>query len=201
MNIFFLDLDPKTCAQYHCDKHVVKMIVEYGQLLSTAHRVLDGKQFIEKRISKIPVPATWDEMTSIADSPIKMREIKRFSHPNSRLDSLLYKATHINHPCAKWVRDNPTNYKWLWDLLYYTCLEYSIRYKKIHSIERLNLLRALSQVPSNILNMKTDFPFAMPEKYINKDNVVQSYRDFYNAEKRNFATWKFTQTPYWYEGN
>lgn len=28
MNIFVLDLDPKTCAAYHCDKHVVKMIVE-----------------------------------------------------------------------------------------------------------------------------------------------------------------------------
>jgi hypothetical protein len=42
MNIFYLDEDPKICAQYHCDKHVVKMIIEYAQLLSTAHRVLDG---------------------------------------------------------------------------------------------------------------------------------------------------------------
>lgn len=29
-------------AQAHCDKHVVKMILEYAQLLSTAHRLLDG---------------------------------------------------------------------------------------------------------------------------------------------------------------
>ena len=29
-------------AEMHCDKHVVKMILEYAQLLSTAHRVLDG---------------------------------------------------------------------------------------------------------------------------------------------------------------
>lgn len=36
MNIFVLDLDPKICASYHCDKHVVKMIVETAQLLSTA---------------------------------------------------------------------------------------------------------------------------------------------------------------------
>ena len=46
MNIFYLDKDPKTCAQYHCDKHVVKMILEYAQLLSTAHRVLDGNNII-----------------------------------------------------------------------------------------------------------------------------------------------------------
>lgn len=42
MNIFFLDRDTKLAAQYHCDKHVVKMILESAQLLSTAHRVLDG---------------------------------------------------------------------------------------------------------------------------------------------------------------
>lgn len=44
MNIFFLDRDPATCAQLHCDKHCVKMILEYAQLLSTAHHVLDGDQ-------------------------------------------------------------------------------------------------------------------------------------------------------------
>lgn len=42
MNIFVLDFDTEVCARYHCDKHVVKMIVEYAQLLSTAHHVLDG---------------------------------------------------------------------------------------------------------------------------------------------------------------
>lgn len=36
MNIFFLDEDPVLAAEYHCDKHVVKMIVETAQLLSTA---------------------------------------------------------------------------------------------------------------------------------------------------------------------
>ena len=42
MNIFFLDRDPATAARLHCDKHCVKMILESAQLLSTAHRVLDG---------------------------------------------------------------------------------------------------------------------------------------------------------------
>jgi hypothetical protein len=41
MNIFYLSPDPTTCAAYHCDKHIVKMILEYAQLLSTAHHVLD----------------------------------------------------------------------------------------------------------------------------------------------------------------
>ena len=43
MNIFYLHEDPQTSAKMHCDKHVVKMIIEYAQMLSTAHRMLDGK--------------------------------------------------------------------------------------------------------------------------------------------------------------
>ena len=48
MNIFYLDKDPKRCAEMHCDKHVVKMILEYAQLLSTAHRVLDGDEWADR---------------------------------------------------------------------------------------------------------------------------------------------------------
>lgn len=48
MNIFYLDKNPELAANYHCDKHVCKMIVEYAQLLSTAHHVLDGEGFLFK---------------------------------------------------------------------------------------------------------------------------------------------------------
>ena len=37
MNIFYLDRDTIACAQAHCDKHVVKMILEYTQLLFVAY--------------------------------------------------------------------------------------------------------------------------------------------------------------------
>jgi len=37
MNIFILDEDIDKCAEYHVDKHVVKMILESAQLLCTAH--------------------------------------------------------------------------------------------------------------------------------------------------------------------
>lgn len=36
MNIFVLDLDPTKCARYHCDQHVVKMILESVQIICTA---------------------------------------------------------------------------------------------------------------------------------------------------------------------
>lgn len=39
MNIFILDKDHVKNAEYHNDKHVVKMILEYAQLLSGAVRI------------------------------------------------------------------------------------------------------------------------------------------------------------------
>ena len=92
MNIFYLHNDPKICAEMHVDKHCVKMILEYAQLLSTAHRVLDGKQ--STRLSKTG------------------RNQKYWALPDDR-DSLLYSATHMNHPSAIWVRKNQQNYIWL----------------------------------------------------------------------------------------
>jgi hypothetical protein len=39
MNIFFLSLCPDVCAKFHCDAHVRKMILEYAQMLCSAHHV------------------------------------------------------------------------------------------------------------------------------------------------------------------
>ena len=36
MNIFILDNDIEKCAEYHCDQHAIKMILESVQLLCTA---------------------------------------------------------------------------------------------------------------------------------------------------------------------
>ena len=100
MNIFFLlKLDSETnvwakeCARLHVDKHVVKMILEYAQLLSTGHRVLDGEEFID-------------------DSG--KRKVKRWKLDNE-LDNILYKATHSKHPSAIWCRETSENYKLLYN--------------------------------------------------------------------------------------
>ena len=37
MNIFYLDEQPQKAAEYHCDKHVVKMILETAQIISTVY--------------------------------------------------------------------------------------------------------------------------------------------------------------------
>lgn len=50
MNIFYLHESPKVSAQAMTDKHVVKMILESAQLLSTAHHVLDGDDAVNKHL-------------------------------------------------------------------------------------------------------------------------------------------------------
>lgn len=44
MNIFVLDFCARLAATYHCDKHVVKMILETAQLLYCAHWVVDASR-------------------------------------------------------------------------------------------------------------------------------------------------------------
>lgn len=42
MNLFYLHADTKICAQMHVSKHVIKMILEICQMLSTTHHVTDS---------------------------------------------------------------------------------------------------------------------------------------------------------------
>jgi len=59
MNIFYLDKDPWVAAKLQCDRHVVKMILETAQLLSTAHIEIDGNQVAYKATHKNHPSAVW----------------------------------------------------------------------------------------------------------------------------------------------
>ena len=41
MNIFFLDWNLKICAQYACNKHICKLLIEHTQLLYSVYHILD----------------------------------------------------------------------------------------------------------------------------------------------------------------
>lgn len=65
MNIFALSEDPIQSAQMQCDKHIVKMILESAQMLSTAHRVLDNAGEPYYKIAHLNHPCTkWTRKTS-----------------------------------------------------------------------------------------------------------------------------------------
>lgn len=59
MNIFMLHHNPEENVKLHCDKHVVKMILEYAQMLSTAHRLLDDREDVYKATHKNHPCTVW----------------------------------------------------------------------------------------------------------------------------------------------
>ena len=46
MNVFYTNSNPIICAHDHCTVHNRKMIIEYAQILSAAHHVLDDDKAI-----------------------------------------------------------------------------------------------------------------------------------------------------------
>jgi hypothetical protein len=180
MNIFILDNDPVKAAQLQCDKHVVKMIVESAQMLSTAHRLLDGK--VEKRPSKSG-----------------KRMVNYWSLPDYRED-LLYKACHTGHPCTVWTIESNNNYNWHYVHFVALCDEYKYRYGKVHKTDAL-LRDELAKLPNNIpVGYKTKAPLAMksnPECMF--DDVVKSYRAFYQTKQDRFnMAWTKRSIPEWF---
>ena len=183
MNIFVLDMNPTVAAQLQCDKHVVKMIVESAQMLSTVHRMLDGD---ETRIR----------------SKSGKRMVKHWEMPNVEDDKLLYKAVHMNHPCTVWSRINRANYAWHYQHFYALCKEYTYRYGKVHASETL-LLERLKKYPRNLpKGGLTAFPLAMgsnPECMFPED-PVKSYRLFYQTKQDRFSmAWTKRPMPEWFQ--
>ena len=186
MNIFYLNNDPKICAEMHLDKHVVKMILEYAQLLSTAHRVLDGT--VSTRLSK------------------SGRKQQYYPLADER-DNFLYSATHVNHPSAVWVRYSYENYEWLYKLFIALLDEYTHRYGRIHATARL--IDALYTPPIHIpkgIGFTEPTP-AMPNEVkvlreVATDryeiNSIESYHKYYIHNKVHIAKWTKREIPLWY---
>lgn len=182
MNIFILDENPKKAAQLQCDKHVVKMIVESAQMLSTAHRMLDGKEI------KVP-------------SKSGKRMIKAWVMDDAHDNDLLYNAVHMNHPCTVWTRMTRDNYAWHYRHFHALCKEYTHRYGKVHSTET-RLLSRLKKYPRNLpTGPLTPFPLAMKSnpECIFPEDPVKSYRLFYQTKQDRFRMmWTMRSTPEWF---
>jgi hypothetical protein len=174
MNIFYLDSDPVKSAELHCDKHVVKMIIEYAQLMSTAHRVLDGEMYVDKTANN--------------------RRIKRWCLADKHMEEVVYKASHINHPSNIWIRSSDSHYQFVYDMFVALCNEYTHRYGRTHLTEE-KLKDILQHLPNTIAS--TDFvepPQAMPDD-VKTSNTVDAYQNYYRVYKKNFAKWTDRMTP------
>lgn len=169
MNIFYLDKDPKKAAKYHCDKHVVKMILESAQLLSSAHY------------------------------KNKIRVFPKGSY-NKNNPQGIYKLTHENHPCSKWVKKSSGNYLWLCELADNLLKQYTLRYKKKHACH--SMIEWFKEfIPNHIPIGKMTRPCCVvAEDCFFPGNTVKSYRIYYVKYKSSIARWdKGVEEPQWYK--
>lgn len=172
MNIFYLSEDPEEAARWMVDKHVVKMIVESAQLLSTAHRVLDGVEYKENG---------------------KGRTRYRL---NDERESFVYKATHINHPSAIWTRTAVSNYLWLVEHTFALLNEYMYRYNNTHKTQ--DVMYYLQSPPHNLREWDmTPMPSAMANQYKISDDPVTNYRNYYKLGKIDLHKWTNREPPNW----
>lgn len=191
MNIFVLDEDPQLAAIYHCDKHVIKMILESTQLLLMAfyrnNMILTQKQALEQKelVAKI---------------------FKDFPRRNNDGSANPYKVTHMNHPCTIWASESKKNFEWLLELLGYLHEEYYYRYSRYKQLASLTHAchPIFMWITDNYKNLsflydfRTPFVQAMPDLHRGDDPVL-AYRKYYIAEKSGFAKWTNRDRPVWFK--
>lgn len=184
MNIFYLSTNPTQAAQWMVDKHVVKMILESAQLLSTAHRILDGDQI------QLEVNVPQD------DGTFKTRRKKWWYLADGR-EEVLYAATHINHPSAVWCRQSVENYNWLVDHFFALMNEYTYRYNKKHKCSG-DLSYMLQSPPKGLQKWDmTPMPSCMDEQYIISSDPVVNYINYYKKGKTHLHKWTKREQPEW----
>lgn len=106
-----------------------------------------------------------------------------------------YKPTHVNHPCAKWVRSSVCHYRWTYKHFLGLLNEYHYRYDKVHGCEKLVEVLASEPLGTPVAGW-SDPPLAMPPE--RKDACpVASYRSYYRVDKAALHSWKRRDRPSW----
>lgn len=179
MNIFYLSHKPSRCARWHCDKHVVKMILETTQLLYTAHWVLAA-------LNQVAPPDFQTAPTMVSDP----------SHHG-------YRSIHNpKHPSAIWVRESLEHYRWLCELGMALCEEFQHRFgkHKAHSCEEHIYWLYAHPPPSLSPRGWSQPPQAMPIEYRCSGNSIAAYRAYYTLNKgvvRDILTYSKRHRPHW----
>ena len=170
MNLFFLHIDAIICAKWHCDKHVVKMLLELVQMLYTAHH-----------FNELPLPED------------AYKKIKNHNHPTViwvRTNKFNYQFTcklalclaqeytyryNKVHSCEKhamWLNENiPPVFK-------------QTKYKSETILTYNEVMGELSPIP-----------LSMPDKFKGTD-PFKSYQAYYKSKY--FAKWTGRPIPIWF---
>ena len=106
MNLFLLSYNIDLCAQWHCDKHVVKMILELTQMLYTAHHLTNDEVLVD---SPGPYKCTHKNhpMTKwVRETKDNYRFVTKLAQ--QLVNEFIYRYGH-GHKCSahiEWLADN-----------------------------------------------------------------------------------------------
>lgn len=184
MNIFILHPNPHKAARWHCDSHVVKMLLELCQLLYTAHWALDTPQ------------------TTATFSAIELSKVQKNMAIPISLHSAPkggYRPVHIHHPCAIWTRRTLGNYDWLCELAIALAAEFRHRFGHEHSCEVHAEWLKQNPPPSIRKWQRSKWPIAMDDEFKISTNPIICYRHFYKVSKGRRGLLKYTNRhiPHW----
>jgi hypothetical protein len=175
VNIFVLDNDPVKAARDMCNKHVVKMIVESAQILSTVRRLKFSEHF------------------NIPDEPSFFPKLYKATHIHHPAVKWVAESVHN----TEWL------YKHLFALEEQYRLRYHKFHKTSNVIEELEQVKLAIWGESIVTasgdwHLHTPFVQCMPEEYRSIDPIA-SYRAFYIAKKAKFAKWApRSEPPRWW---
>lgn len=189
MNIFLLDSDVDRCAQYHCDKHVVKMVLESAQILCTALWTMGV--FNESNTRRTP-------------QRDGQSDIYLYTHMGG-LETRVYAPTHPHHPCCVWATDL-RNWVYLRRLAQALGKEYTHRYGKTH--KSIGVINGLP-IPEMTVGNPRSWVIAMPDEIKAdvaitsfRDSAIELYREYYKYKLGVIKmTWKKRDIPSWLDYN
>lgn len=178
MNIFVLHIDPEKSAQSLCDQHVIRMVRETTQLLSTAHRTMDTIEESDNRFLLV-----YPEIEP--DHPC-LKWVMESIHNYNWLffhAKALYEEYHFRF-------DKPSNYE-----IYGSHL-YQIPHGYFNVYDHLGRTPFVQQLPEQYKNIMNDDNNATD--ITKNNNTINAYRNFYINEVSPTTDWTKRTPPDWY---
>ena len=191
MNIFVLDNSPMTCARKYHDAHIRKMIVETAQMICTNIHY----DYIKRQYENTPIGSLGIKNFKIINKNDSMLYEIQFNKSSTIIhtsvpDDLenLYKPTHVNHPCTKWVRKSWENFRWSLTLLECLLSEFEYRFNKKHKTE--TIIKYIDYLWTYMYFEKkniTEFPKVVSDIYQNISDPIKAYQQYYLNEKLTYT--------------
>ena len=189
MNLFVLSANPRQAAQWHGDKHVVKMVLEACQMLYSAHWVASYPDLLKER-SAIKI--------SKAQKVLEVPEHMRSAPHRKNVDEPGFRPVHLHHPCTIWVRECMGNYMWAVELALMIAEEYEFRWPgKVHSCKAHATWLKANPPPGIPEGERNGFAVAMDAMYKVAGDPVASYQLYYTHSKqeRNLTVYTRREKP------